>query len=273
MKYAHFFIVFVLFIFLTATNIHHKLHAQDFTAAKAYQDYLYQLSNYQRADAEYQEARDFYRKNPTLQLRENARKKTLSALKNRDQLMVVYLTALRLKMVETTGFTAEEKAGLYERLDPEITWYQSHINSYQEGDDLSTLFNKSEESKVRYQNSSRPVIYNAMFDITLSQQIGSRNSHQIVYTNLKNIINDRVAQGSLKIDPFNRWLSDTDSVLATLNQNEKLAKNKIPQFYTQNFNLNQTYNAGLVYMFDSERPLVLLNNYLFEILNLLEDNN
>lgn len=244
--------------------------AQEFSAQKAYQDYQYQLSSYLQANTEYEDAKTFYQNNSTLQLREEARKKTLALLKSRDQLMVVYLTALRIQIVESTGFTTDEKGSVYSQIDPEILWYQEHITNYQDGDDLSTLFTKSDESKTRYQSTTRPIIYNSLFDITLSQQIGMRIDNQSVYTGLKNFINDQVSLGKLKIDPFNRWLSDIDTVLSFLNQNETEAKTHIPIFYTRSYSLNQTYTTGIQILTNSVKPITQLNNYLIEMLTYLE---
>jgi hypothetical protein len=246
------------------------VHAQDFSAQKAYQDYQYQTSNYLNIKAEYEDAKTFYKKNPTLQLREEARKKALALLKARDQLLVVYLTALRTQIAETTGFTTDEKLAIFGNIDPEVLWYQSHISNYQDGDELNTLFSKSDESKARYQTYTKFVIYNSLFDITLSQEIGLRVDHQAVYTDLTNFINDQVSLGKLTIDPFNRWLNDTNSVLQILSKNESTAKSKIPSFYTKNININTTVNTGTAILGSSVSPLNQLNNYLTEMLTYIK---
>lgn len=259
-------IIIIIVISFILLGFAKTVSAQDFTAAKAYKDYQYQQSNYLQAESNYNEAKTFYKKNPTLQLREEARKKTLELLINRDQLMVVYLTAIRIQLVETTGLTNDEKGSLFSNLDPEIAWYQNHINGYNGGDDLNTLFTKSDESKAHYQKSTKAIVYNSLFDITLSQEIGFKTDHQAIYSDLKNVINDQVSQGKIKIDPFNRWLSDTDSILQILAQNETLGKNKIPTFYSLNYNLNSTYDSAVQIVRNSVSPLKQLNNYLTEML-------
>jgi hypothetical protein len=242
------------------------LNAQEFTAQKAFEDYQYQHTLYTQKEAEYQEAKTFYKKNPTLQLREEARKKTLEMLKQRDQLMATYLTALRVRLAESQGLTAEEKGGTFSKLDPEVLWYETHRDSYQEGDELATLFSKSDESKVRYTSTSRYNIYEALFNISLSDEIDSRLDHQVIYTDLKNFLNDRVAENTLRIDPFNRWLNDTDSVLVTLSKNETLAREKIANLYKRNFTPVSAYGTALNVLLTSVKPLNQLNNYLTELL-------
>lgn len=262
--------LFLIFLFSAFYILSPSAHAQDFSAAKAYQDYQFQVSKYQASDSEYEEAKTFYKKNPTLQLREEARKKTLTMLKERDQLMVIYLTAVRTQITETTGFTTEEKSQIFGNIDPEVVWYQTHIINYQDGDELNTLFSKSDESKSRYQNFTKFVATNSLFDISLSQEIGLRANHQIIYSDLKNFIDSEVAAGKLKIDPFNRWLNDTDSVLQTLAKNESAAKAKIPSFYAKNFSLTSTYASGLQILTSSVSPLAQLNNYLTEMLTYIQ---
>lgn len=265
-------ILFIVFVFLTSSVyfLTSSIHAQDFTAVKAYQDYQYQQSNYLNAESEYEEAKIFYQNNPTLQLREEARKKTLSLLKNRDQLLIVYLTALRTQIAETTGFTTDEKLKIFENIDPEVVWYQNHVTSYKDGDELGALFSKSDECKDRYQAYTRYVIYNSLFDISLSQEIGLRVDHQKIYTDLTSFINNQVSAGKLEIDPFNRWFSDTDSVLQILSKNEESAKNKIPTFYAKNHSLSGTYNVGIQILNNSVNPLNQLNNYITEMLTYLK---
>jgi hypothetical protein len=260
--------IFVLFLFLVKTL---PVQAQDFTAQKAFEDYQFQQTLYLTAEAEYEDAKAFYKKNPTLQLREEARKSTLSFLRIRDQLTATYLTALRMKLVETTGLSDEEKGGFFGKIDPEVAWYENHLANYQDADELATLFSKSDEVKARYNSTTRFVAYDVLFFISLSEQLGIKHDHQVVYADLKNFINDRIAEGRLRIDPFNRWLNDTDAVLIVLNQNEALARTKIATLYSRrNIAPNTTYNSSVQILTTTMKPISQLNNYLMELLKTIE---
>ncbi len=247
-----------------------SVHAQTFDAQKAFQDYQYQQTVYLQTQADYEDAKTFYQKNPTLQLREDARKKTLTFLKARDQLLATYLTAIRIQLTETHGLTANEKGGLFGKIDPEVAWYQNHVGNYQDGDELATLFSKSDESKNRYTLTTRFIVYDTLFNISFSQEIGIRQDHQAIYADLKSFINDQVAAGKLKIDPFNRWLNDTDAVLIVLTQNDDLARKKILPLYTQAGTQNRAYNSAVQVLTTSLTPLAQLNNYLSELLASIE---
>src|SRR6185369_830750 len=88
----------LVIVFGLSSNI---VSAQTFDAAKAYQDYQYSLDVYNQANTDFEDAKDFYLTNKTLTLKEDARKKLLVMLRSRDQLEIVYLTALRMKILET----------------------------------------------------------------------------------------------------------------------------------------------------------------------------
>lgn len=248
-----------------------SVSAQDFTAVKAFEDYQHQLTVYNQLEEGFQDAKTFYKKNPTLQLREEARKKTIEMLRQRDVVVATYLTALRMQMVETTGFGDEEKGALYSKIDPEVEWYKNHSTTYLEGDELSTLFTKSDEARDRNTKSTRFISYEAMFDISLSQQIGLRTDYQLVYSDLKNYINDKVAAGTLRIDPFNRWLNDTDKVLVVLSQNEANARKKIANLYSQNYQIATTFNIAAKVLESTNMPLAQLNGYLSELLLTIQE--
>lgn len=244
----------------------HVASAQTFDAPKAFADYQYQLSVYQKAYSEFQEAKAFYQGNPTLQLKSEARRKTLKMLKERDTLIVVYLTAIRMHIWESKGFDENQKNAIYAKIDPEIEWYQNHIKNYLDSDEPVDLFNKSDESKSRLETNTTPIIDEGLFDISLSQEIGIRLAHQQIFADLKKYIDDQVAVGKLKIDPFNRWLNDTDAVLQQLQKNEEAAMTKIQTLYSQNFGVGATYRNSVEILASSISPLSQLNSYLTEML-------
>jgi hypothetical protein len=152
-----------------------------------------------------------------------------------------------------------------------VAWYKNHVTNYLDSDEPVDLFNKSDESKSRYETNTTPIIYEALFDIGLSQEIGLRLSHQQIYSDLKNYINDQVAVGKLKIDPFNRWLNDTDSVLQLLQKNEVSAAAKIQIIYKQNYGIASAYNDAIQILVSSINPLTQLNSYLTEMLTSIQN--
>lgn len=262
------FITILTLIFLFTPN---SAFAQTFDAQKAYSDYQYQLSVYQQAYSDFQEAKTFYQGNPTLQLKGEARRKTLKMLKERDTLIAVYLTAIRLQIVESKGFDRSQKDAIFGKIDPEVEWYQNHVKNYLDSDEPVDLFNKSNESKSRLETNTTPIIDEGLFDIGLSQEIGIRLAHQQIFSDLKNYIDEQVAIGRLKIDPFNRWINDTNAVLQVLQKNEETAATKIQTLYSQNYGVASVYKNSIDILTLAESPLSQLNNYLTEMLTSIQN--
>ena len=258
-----FIILSVLYLVLCTPTV----HAQTFDAKKAYSDYQYELGIYQENYSDFQNTKTFYLSNPTLQLKEDARQKTLKMLKNRDNLMSIYLTAIRMQIVDSNGFNNDQKGTIFSKIDPEVSWYKSHMNNYLDTDQLVDLFNKSDESKSRYTTNTTPIIDESLFDVGLSQEIGLRMNHQEIYTNLKNYINSNVSEGKLKIDPFSLWFTDIDTTVQELQENEASGSAKIQSLETVNYGINSTYESANQILSSSVTLLSQLNNYLTNIIS------
>jgi hypothetical protein len=243
-----------------------NVHAQVFDFNKAYQDYQYSLSIYQNAYSAYQDSKDFYLKNPTLTLKEDARQKTLAMLKDRDQLSAVYLTMLRMKIVETQGLSEDDKNAIFGKIDPEVKWYQDHDKSYRDGDPLEDLFTKSDESESHYKTTTLPILYESLFDISLGTQVGMQNNMTVIYSSLKEIVGTRVTSGNLDMNPFNRWFTDIDTLITTLNQNRDAAKTQIVKIYGQYYSIVGAYNTSTDILASSQKSLTQLNGFLNEVL-------
>lgn len=248
-----------------------SVRAQSLTSDRAYSDYQYNLTLYTQAFSDYQDAVNAYKDNQTLALKENARQKTLSTLKIRDQLLIVYLTALRAKISESNGLSSDDKNNIFGKIDSEVSWYKDHQNSYGADDDLPTLFNKNGDAQNRYKNNSSPVIYESLFDISLGTEADLRQKHEEIYSSLKDYINQGVQSGKLSMDPFNHWILDIDSVDQTLKDNESAARSKIAQLYTQYYASNSSYNSAIQILTSSIKSLTQFNQFLGELTTSLKN--
>lgn len=251
-------IVFIFAVFSVS-------RAQTFDFSRAFQDYQYNLTLYNQAYSGYVDARNAYLQGgKTLQLQEDARVKTLAMLRARDRFISVYLTALRLKIVET-GLPLDDKNVIFGKIDPEVKWYQDHLNSYTDSDTLDTLFAKSDEVKNRYTATSTPIIYESLFDASLGTEIGFRQDQETIYNTLKDLIDKGVSNGTLVYSPFNRWLTSIDSVIATLKQNETTARTQIQGLYSQYYSSTGSYNTATDTLTSSLTSLGQLNSFLTEV--------
>ena len=264
-------LILVFLTLLASVVFVSKAGAQAFDFNKSYQDYQYSLGVYQTAYTAYVGSRDFYQKNPTLTLKEDARQKTLTMLRSRDQLTAVYLTMLRMKLVETKGLSGDDKNNIFGKIDPEVKWYQDHFSDFQDGDPLESLFSKSDESRSRYKTNTLPIIYEAVFDISLGTELGMQEDMYSIYSSLKDIVNTRVVSGDLDINLFNRWFTDIDTVIATLNQNEGQGKTQIAKIYGQYYSIVGFFNTSADTLASSLSSLSQLNRFLTEVLTSLKN--
>lgn len=243
-----------------------SVRAQAFDFNKAYQDYQYNLSLYNQDFTNYQGARDFYLKNPTLTLKEDARIKTLIMLRERDELMKVYLTAVRMKIVETNGLSTDQKNSVFGKIDAEVAWYINHKVTYLDSDPLENLFGKSSESESRYKTNTSLVIYEGLFDISLGQEEGLRSNQETIYRDLRSIIDQEVATGKLDINPFNRWFTDIENVIQNLKQNEVLSQTDIQKLYSENYvQPKSVFSSSINPLASSVALLSQLNGFLTEV--------
>lgn len=253
-------VVFVFLFLCTAYYVPGTTNAQEFNFEKAYQDYIYNLEIYQDSFLDYEKAKDFYLKNPTLTLKEEARKKTLLMLKERDELLRVYLAAVRIKLIET-------KIPVPEKLDSELSWYKDHKDQYKDTDPLEDLFNKSKEAESRYKTDTSFATYESLFNVTLGEIVNLRQDHESVYKSIRETLDKSILAGTLTIDPFNRWVTDIDLVVQNLKQNDEKAKLAITKLYRGSYvNPQSSYNSAIDPLVSSTALLNNLNSFLSEFL-------
>lgn len=241
--------------------------AQEFNFDKAYQDYIFTQSQYENAHTAYVDAKEAYLKNPTLTLKEEARKKTRLMLISRDELERVYLTALRMKIFETKGVEGGQKNSIQTSLDTDVAWYRDHITAYPDGEPLESLFTKSTETETHYKSTTLPLIYNSLFQISLGQLAGFRTDHEDIYKSVRDFIQIQVDAGTMRIDPFNRWFNDIETTAASLKTNETKASAQVAKLNTEgNFSPSGTFKSGIDKLSTSQTLLTQLNGFLLELI-------
>ena len=242
------------------------LKAQTLTSERAYSDYQNILGIYNQAYSDYRDAKNFYTSNQTLQLKEDARQKTLAMLRDRDQLEITYLTALRTKISEISGLSDSDKNNIFGKIDPEVKWYADHKGGYGDNDTLDRLFSRSDEVASRYKANTSQIIYESLFTISLGEEVGLRQSHEQIYSMLKGLVNQGVQNGKLDMNIFNRWFTDIDAVDANLQQNENLGRSKIQNIYGSSYDPNSAYTSSIDPLTQSVKLLGQFNDFLTQVL-------
>ena len=192
-------------------------------------------------------------------------------LRERDQLEIVYLTTLRMKIVELAGLSGDEKNNIFGKIDSEVTWYKDHKEKYKDGDSLEDLFNKSAESESRHKTVTLAILYESLFTVSLGEEKGIRQNQEDIYGTLRSLVEENVKNGKLDMNPFNRWFSDIDSTISTLKQNEDQGKSKIQGIYNQHYNIEGIYSESVDILSSSVKSLSQLNNFLTEVLTSIKN--
>lgn len=117
-----------------------------FDYAKAYKDYIFTLDQYKRAHSEYLLARSQYMQAKTLAAQTKARDATVTLLQVRDDVVMSYLTTLRMKLSESVGILSTDREGLYARIDREVTWFDNHKQQIPSAGTLKDLEADSKEA-------------------------------------------------------------------------------------------------------------------------------
>lgn len=263
-KSAWIILTSLFLLFLTPTKI---TFSQELTFEKAYQNYTNSQQVYSGAFSDYQKAKAFYLKNKTLALKEDARKKGFVMLIDRDEVVKAYLAAVRTKILEAKGLAQDEEDAVLRKIDSELLWYTTHKESYKDSDSLEDLFNKSKEVESRYQSNTPTVFYDALFNLSLGEVIKLRLDHEEVFASIKESLNKGVAEGKLEIDPFDRWLSEIDSLIVSLKVNESNSRKEMAKLYEESSPPPlKVFNSAIDPFLYSTALLKQFNSFLGEFL-------
>jgi len=227
----------------------------EFSYAKAYQDYEYNLSQYNSAYENYKLAREQYLQFKTITAKDEAKAKTLTMLQTRDNTVKTYLTALRMKIKETDGIPNAEEEALYNRIDPEVKWYTDHKGRLESAGSLEDLVTDSDEAKDHY-TFTNLLIYDSLINILSGKTANLRSVITANIVDLKTIIAIIRQNQDKDVSLMERSLPDIENKLARSQDKEDEAlKSNSPKTFSQSQSLIQ----------DSYLYLKEANTYLLEI--------
>ena len=245
--------------------------AQDFSFDKAYQDYQHNLTQYQKAFSEYDYAKNAYIMNSTLNLKDDVRLKMLDLLTTRDELIRVYLTMLRMRIVENNGLTNDEKNSIFLKIDKEIEFYNNDKTKYSTNDSLTTLFSRNEELENRYKFETHKIIKEVIAYVSLGEEISLRLNHEQIYTNLRLLIDSRFSSNELVRTQFGHWFNDIDATIQIITQNEKEVRQEIDKIELNSQSKDVTCEPCNEILSYSIVSLSQYNGFLTEMINFIKN--
>lgn len=240
-------------------------HAQEFDFNRAYNDYLYIYSQYRLAHGEYVAAKQAYLNYKTLTSKTEAQDKTLKMLQLRDEAIKTYLTALRLKLAQTTGISNYEQNILYLKLDSEVSWYLKHRDALTSAGSLEDLVESSNEAQSKYQQTE-VLIYQALGTILAGKETAIRQHISQQIENLKEKIGEIRQRGDKQTAVAERWLLEAENRLTRSQEKQFAAQQILAKLRSHDRDKNQSYNQAQFTLEESHQYLKEANFNLKELI-------
>lgn len=270
MKLLSRIILFLPFIFFLFHPI--KVIAQEeFDYTKAYKDYVFIQDTYQKAHGEYLLARSQYLDAQTLASQTKAQEKTVAMLRARDEVIVSYLTVVRMRLAETEGISDTEKNSLYSRLDSEINWFGNHKDGLSSAASLDDLVVDSSEAAERF-TTIQPLIYEVLGTIPIGRVETLRTSINKILAQIKTKIEEIRANGDHDTTNSERWTIETENKITRSLDKSIEAQKIIYSFQNleerdlRQINLNKEYNGAITILQESNQLLRESASYMREII-------
>ena len=244
-------------------------HAQETTPVfdfnRAYNDYVYIYSQYRQAHTEYVVAKQAYLKHKTLTSKTEAQNKTLKMLELRDDVIRTYLTALRMKMAETTGISNYEQNILYLKLDDEVTWYIDHRNALTSAGNLEDLVDSAKETQKKYEKTEI-LIYQTLGTILAGKEAGLREEINKQIGELKGKVAEIRQRGDKDTTILERWLLEAENRLTRSQEKQFASQQTLTKLNPYDRNKSNDYNKAQFSLEESHQYLKEANSYLKELI-------
>lgn len=258
-----FIVTLLVFAFLClAPNLASNSYAQevdeDFDFARAYKDYVFVLDNYNSEHAEYLLAKAQYKQAGTLVSQTKAREETIDMLEARDEVVIIYLTAVRMKLLEAEGVSDLTKNGLFTRLDAEIAWYRDHKSRIASAGTLADLEDDSQDASDRFSSLSQSIAYEALAAVPFGKLSVMRDKTNEILTDINVKIFEIRANGDKDTTNAERWASEVSNKITRSLDKEIEAQAEIPKLAPNNkqkADLRGIYN-GVIFKLEESRQFL-----------------
>lgn len=243
---------------------------EPFNFSRAYKDYVFMFDTYKKAHSDYLLAKAQYEAAKTLASQTKVRDATVVLLQSRDDVVVTYLTALRLKLSESEGVSEIDRDGLYTRIDSEVAWFKNHKASIPSAGTLADLTTDSAEAADHFVTTT-PLIYELLATIPFGKVDTIRMSATEILSQTKTKVAEIRANGDHDTTVTERWILETENKLTRSLDKEIEAQTMIASLPAkpktgQRDNKEQSYNDIIAKLTESLQFLKEASNFMREIL-------
>src|SRR3989344_1392724 len=250
-----------------SSRIVNAQESETFDFARAYEDYVFTLDTYNDAHSEYVLARAQFLQAGTLVSQTKARESTAAMLIARDNVVITYLTALRLRLAEAENVSDGTKQWLYNRMDSEIDWYQNHRDRISSAGSLSDLVSDSKEAESRFK-TVQSVAYEVLVTIPTGKVGVLRSQLDSNVDAVRAKISEIRASGSnFDVSLIDRWTLEIDNkIVRSLDKEIEAQTQSASLFKTPGLN---SYNSVIFKLQESLQFMREGNDFMKEIIRTL----
>lgn len=184
---------------------------EEFNFDKAHKDYIFNYDLYKKAHTDYLLARSQYLQAKTLASQTKARDATVIFLQTRDEAVVTYLVAVRMRVFESVGLDQTQKDGLIKRLDTEISWFADHKQRIPSAGTLEDLVKDSETASTHFTEVTESIIYESLANVGVGKLDMLREETNKILILSKEKATDINLKGDHDIGVVDRWFIETEN--------------------------------------------------------------
>lgn len=239
-----------------------------FDYLRAYQDYVFTVDVYNSAHSEYLLAKAQYEQAGTLVAQTRAREATVEMLAARDDVVITYMTAVRMKVLESEGVSDITKNGLYSRIDAEIGFFRDHKGRISSAGTLEDLEEDSDEAAERFLLTER-VAYEALANIPVGTLSIMRSEANSILSAVKAKIAQVGSEGK-NMAIAERWAFEVENKITRSLDKEIEAQGIIPKLAEdirgRNNNKRETFDEVIFRLEESRQFLRDALGFMKEIM-------
>lgn len=240
----------------------------------AFMQYNLKMEDYNKAHEVYVVKRSAYLKFKSLQSEKEARDATVTMLQLRDDVVIAYITALKLRMNESPGIPTEELANNQKLLDAEIAFFRDHKLKISSAGTLQDLVNDSNLAKKQYETDTRNFFYKIIFSISNGKVSDLKTRLTDNLTLVKgtvNTIRDETRPEyqftAEKISAIDRFVFDSENKLTRATEKQQVAMDtKNVREYTSG-----EYTKRLIILSETQQLLKEASSFLKEIVSQIKN--
>lgn len=257
-----------VFVFLIYSPPANSQEPEQFNFNRAYQDYVFKLDVYRNVHDGYNVARSQYLNFQTLKSKTSAEEETTKMLQARNEVVITYLTALRMRLLEARAVSDDVREGLFIRIDENVVWFGEHKEILSSAGSLEDLVADSGEAKKRF-DSINPLFYEVLTAVSGGKVSSFREQSTSVISDLTQKFNeikveekDEYKFSRRRIQTIERWFLEIENQIRRSEEKQSEANSTIMLGKGASLGL---YNKTVALLNESHQYLKEANSYVKEI--------